>query len=141
MSLQGERQSHALEVKVIRPKAGASERVASLCLLFLSVFVSLLPLTGCPYYPPPGATVVMTPASFDRSFAAAAGAMHDEGLTITVQDRGSGTVVGGLDGSTVTASVRQQADGSVVVQFNSRDVRDPGLLDRISSRYDRLMGR
>jgi hypothetical protein len=83
----------------------------------------------------------MTPASFDRSFAAAAGAMHDEGLTITVQDAGSGTIVGGLDGSTVTATVRRQADGSVVVQFNSGDARDPALLGRISSRYDRRMGR
>jgi hypothetical protein len=141
MSLQGERQSHTFEVKVIRLKAAANERVASLCLLFLSAFVLLLPLTACPYYPPPGATVVMTPASFDRSFAAAAGAMHDEGLTITVQDRDSGTVVGGLGGSTVTASVRRQADGSVVVHFNSGDARDPALLERISSRYDRLMGR
>jgi hypothetical protein len=107
----------------------------------LGSLVSLLLLAGCPYYPPPGATVVMTPASFERSFAAAAGAMHDEGLTITVQDAGSGTIVGGLDGSTVTATVRRQADGSVVVQFNSRDARDPALLERISSRYDRLMGR
>jgi hypothetical protein len=41
----------------------------------------------------------------------------------------------------VTASVRQQADGSVVVQFNSKDARDPTLLDRISRSYDRRMGR
>src|ERR1700754_5189044 len=133
MSLQGERQSHTFEVKVIRLKAAANERVASLCLLFLSAFVLLLPLTACPYYPPPGATVVMTPASFDRSFAAAAGAMHDEGPTITVQDRDSGTVGAGRGA--------QKADGSVVVHFNSGDARDPALLERISSRYDRLMGR
>ncbi|MFC0691908.1 hypothetical protein ACFFG5_07030 [Paraburkholderia humisilvae] len=83
----------------------------------------------------------MTPASFNQSFAAASGAMRDEGLAITVQDPGSGTVVGGLDGSTVTASVSQQADGSVVVQFNSSDARDPTLLARISRSYDRRMGR
>jgi hypothetical protein len=40
----------------------------------------------------------------------------------------------------VTASVRQQPDGSVVVQFNS-PTRNPTLLDRISRGYDRRMGR
>ncbi|CAH2897619.1 MULTISPECIES: hypothetical protein [Paraburkholderia] len=100
----------------------------------------VLPLTGCPYYAPPPGTVVTVPASFDRSFSAAAGAMRDEGLVISVQDPGTGTVVGELDGSTVTASVRQQPDGSVVVQFNS-PTRNPTLLDRISRGYDRRMGR
>ncbi|WP_408172894.1 hypothetical protein [Paraburkholderia strydomiana] len=66
--------------------------------------------------------------------------MRDEGLVISVQDPGTGTVVGELDGSTVTASVRQQPDGSVVVQFNS-PTRNPTLLDRISRGYDRRMGR
>jgi hypothetical protein len=83
----------------------------------------------------------MKPASFDQSFAAASGAMRDEGLAISVQDPGSGTIVGGLNGSTVTASVSQQADGSVVVKFNSGNARDPNLLQRISSSYDRRMGR
>jgi hypothetical protein len=111
-------------------------------LLLVVICASLLPLTGCPYYAaPPTATVVMTPASFNQSFAAASGAMRDEGLAITVQDPGSGTIVGGLDGSTITASVSQQADGSVVVQFNSSNARDPILLQRISHSYDRRMGR
>ncbi|MEX3935354.1 hypothetical protein AB4Y32_26760 [Paraburkholderia phymatum] len=111
------------------------------CLLLTGILGSLLPLTGCPYYAAPPGTVITTPASFDRSFAAASGAMRDEGLSITVQDPASGTIVGGLDGATVTSSVRQQADGSVVVQFNSKDARDPSLLDRISRSYDRRMGR
>ncbi|MGA7776237.1 MAG: hypothetical protein WCA85_00740 [Paraburkholderia sp.] len=110
-------------------------------LALISVCALLLPLTGCPYYAVPPGTVVTTPASFDRSFSAAADAMRDEGLTISVEDPGSGTVIGRLNGSTVTASVRQQADGSVVVQFNSPDPRDPTLLDRISRGYDRRMGR
>lgn len=109
-------------------------------LIVLTTFAALLPLTGCPYYVPAG-TVVMTPASFDRSFSAAAGAMSDEGLAITVQDPASGTVIGNLNGTTVTAAVRQQPDGSVVVQFNSADARDPTLLQRISRSYDRRMGR
>ncbi|MEI5995676.1 hypothetical protein H3V53_00140 [Paraburkholderia bengalensis] len=102
---------------------------------------SLLFMEGCPYYAVPAGTVVTTPASFNRSFAAAAGAMQDEGLAISVQDPGTGTIVGGIDGGVVQASVRQQADGSVVVQFDSKNARDPALLDRISRSYDRRMGR
>jgi hypothetical protein len=67
--------------------------------------------------------------------------MRDQGLTLSQQDPGSGTIVGALGGDVVTASVRQQADGSVVVQFNSKGARDPQLLDRISYSYERRMGR
>jgi|GEM_PF-459553 hypothetical protein len=109
-------------------------------LLVFTMFAALLPLTGCPYYVPAG-TVVTTPASFDRSFSAAAGAMSDEGLAITVRDPASGTVVGNLNGMTVTAGIQQQPNGSVVVRFNSADARDPTLLQRISRSYDRRMGR
>lgn len=106
-----------------------------------SVCACLLPLAGCPYYAVPAGTVVMTPASYDRSFSAAAGAMRDEGLALTVQDPGTGTIAGTIDGGTVTANVRQQSDGSVIVQFNSADARDPTLMQRISRSYDRRMGR
>ena len=41
----------------------------------------------------------------------------------------------------MTASVRTQADGSVRVQFDARDVRDAALIQRISSAYDARMGR
>ena len=58
-----------------------------------------------------------------------------------VEDRNAGTVVGKLDTATVTASVRTQADSSVRVQFDSRDARDPALIERISRSYDRRMGR
>ncbi|MBV8262142.1 MAG: hypothetical protein JO239_14680 [Paraburkholderia sp.] len=109
--------------------------------MLASVCAALLPLAGCPYYAPPPGTVVMTPASYDRSFSAAAGAMRDEGLAITVQDPGTGAIAGTIEGSTVTANVQQQGDGSVIVQFNSADARDPTLLPRISRSYDRRMGR
>ncbi|TXC81273.1 hypothetical protein FRZ40_42615 [Paraburkholderia azotifigens] len=110
-------------------------------LLLICAVGSVLPLAGCTYYGVPPGTVVAAPASFDRSFAAAAGAMRDEGLSITTQDPASGTIIGALDGDVVTTSVRQQADGSVVVQFDSKPARDPALLDRISHSYDRRMGR
>jgi len=116
-----------------------SARVALVAAGTLATLATLATLSGCPYYPP--GTVVMTPASYDRSFAAAAGAMHDQGLAITVQDPASGTVVGTLNGGTVTASVRQQSDGSVQVRFDSSNVPDQTLLERISLSYDRRMGR
>ena len=129
MSLWGKRQI---------PSAGG---LVSRRLMLAGVCACLLPLAGCPYYAAPAGTVVMTPASYDRSFAAAAGAMRDEGLAITVQDPGTGTIAGTLDGGTVTANVHQQADGSVVVQFNTADARDPTLVHRVVSSYDRRMGR
>jgi len=98
-------------------------------------------LSAC-YYVPVAPTVVPgAPASFDRSFAAASGALRDQGLTVTSEDRNTGTIVGKLEGGTVTASVRQQADGSVRVQFDANGMRDPGVIDRVSRSYDRRMGR
>ncbi|SAL50330.1 hypothetical protein [Caballeronia humi] len=111
-------------------------------ILYAAACSVLIVLSACAYYPVPAAgTVVMTPASYDRSFSAAAGAMRDEGLTLTVQDPASGNIAGQLGNSTVTANVRQQSDGSVRVQFDARDAQDPTLLDRISRSYDRRMGR
>ena len=103
----------------------------------------VLALAGCTYYvPPPTSTVVPgAPASFDRSFGAAAGALRDQGLAISAEDRSTGTIVGKGDGGTVTANVRQQADGSVRVQFDAAGVRDQGLISRVSRSYDQRMGR
>lgn len=100
-------------------------------------------LAGCTYYVPPPTTTVVpgVPASFDRSFAAASGAMRDQGLTIASEDRTSGRIIGKLEGGTVTANVRQQADGSVRVQFDASGMRDPGVIERVSRSYDSRMGR
>ncbi|MBB3179878.1 hypothetical protein [Variovorax sp. Sphag1AA] len=105
---------------------------AVICALSLSV-------SGC-YYPPV-AYPASTPASFDRSFSAASNAMREQGLTIRSEDRANGTIVGTQGNGTVTASVRQQADGSVRVQFDANGPRDPNLIDRVSRSYDRYMGR
>jgi hypothetical protein len=101
-------------------------------------------LTACAYYAvpaPPVAYTTSTPASFDRSFAAATDALRDQGLTITQQDRANGIVVGKAGSATVTANVRQQGDGSVRVQFDAKGSNDPSLIDRVSRSYDGRMGR
>jgi hypothetical protein len=100
---------------------------------------AVLTLAGC-YYPP-GTYVATAPASVDRSFYAAADAMRDQGVTIGVQDRAGGTIIGQLGGATVTATVLQQPDGSVQVRFNATNASDPTLLQRVSQSYDYRMGR
>ena len=105
---------------------------AVVCALSMSV-------SGC-YYPPV-AYPAPAPASFERSFSAASNAMREQGLAIRSEDRASGTIVGTQGGATVTANVRQQADGSVRVQFDANGPRDPNLIDRVSRSYDRNMGR
>ena len=89
----------------------------------------VLALAGCTYYVPPPTTTVVpgAPASFDRSFGAAAGALRDQGLAISAEDRSTGTIVG--------------KDGSVRVQFDAAGVRDQGLIGRVSRSYDQRMGR
>ncbi len=83
----------------------------------------------------------MTPASFDRTFTAAAGAMHDQGLAISLADPVRGVVVGSLESRTVMAGVDQLPDGHVRVTFDSMGENDPALMARISSSYDHRMGR
>ncbi|MFC5606886.1 hypothetical protein [Variovorax soli] len=103
---------------------------------------ALLALGGCAYYVPAAYPVTSAaPASFDRSFSAASNAMRDQGLAIRTEDRGSGVIVGTQGGATVTANIRQQADGSVRVQFDANGPRDPALIDRVSRGYDAYMGR
>jgi hypothetical protein len=87
--------------------------------------------------------VAAGPSRFDRAWAAAVGAMQDQGVAITEQDRARGIVRGGRGGLTVTANVLQQADGRVRVEFNTTGSlgSDPTLVDRISASYDRRMGR
>jgi hypothetical protein len=103
----------------------------------------LVSAASCTYYVAPGATTTTSPASFDRSWGAAVGAMQDQGVEISVEDRAGGMIRGRRGGIDITANVRSQGDGSVRVQFDSAGAtaQDPTLLQRISSSYDRRMGR
>jgi len=106
----------------------------------LALCGAVLAMGGCYYYPPYPVTTSV-PASFDRSFSAASNAMRDQGLSIRTEDRANGVIVGAQGAATVTANVRQQADGSVRVQFDANGPRDPALIDRVSRSYDAYMGR
>jgi len=107
--------------------------------------VSALLLGSCVAYVPAYVPVGSQPTvqqRFDRSWAAATGAMSDQGLTITSQDRGTGVIQGQRGGITITTTLETLADGSVQVKFASRgdDRTDPGLVRRVSDSFDRRMG-
>jgi hypothetical protein len=52
--------------------------------------------SACTYYqaPPPSYPAPPSPSTFDRAWDAAVGAAYDEGVQVTVQDRGSGLIRG-----------------------------------------------
>lgn len=109
---------------------------------------SLVPfaLAGCESTGEPAAAVPTTypgaqPSQFDRAFDAARSALLDQGLSIASEDRAAGLVVGTMASTTISISLRRQQDGTTRVQFSASDSRDPKLLDRVSSSYNRRMGR
>lgn len=103
---------------------------------------TLVMAAGCvvydPYYAAPNPA-----ATFDRSWSAAAGALSDQGLQITSQDRGSGVIEGRRGNITVKARVFTRADGSVQVEFNTSGsgTESQNLSAQVSRAYDARMGR
>ena len=110
----------------------------------LLAIAALLSTSGCVVYEPvpvgPQATLQQR---FDRSWAAAANAMADQGLTITSQNRGAGVISGERAGTVIVATVESLPDGRIQVKFDSRGPgsADRGLVQRVSDSYDRRMGR
>jgi hypothetical protein len=98
-------------------------------------------LAGCVVYEPvPVASPQLSMQQrFDRSWAAASGAMYDEGVTITSQDRDAGVIRGNKGADSIVATVQTLADGRIQVKFDSKG--DPALVHRVSQSYDRRMGR
>ena len=114
-------------------------------LLIPILVIAIAMLSACVYQTPaPGPyTTTSTVSKFDRSWSAARGALADQSVRLTSEDRGAGVIQGTSGGINVTGSVRQQADGSVRVQFDTSGAttQDPGLIDRITQSYNRRMGR
>lgn len=109
----------------------------------LLMWLGLALLGGCVYYPaaPYPAPAVYGPSTFDRAYDAALGALSDQGLRITSQDRASGQIVGTRGGTAVTASVRPQPDGTTRVEFKTSGEPDAGLSQRVLAAYNARMGR
>ena len=99
-------------------------------------------LSACTYYATPyPATAPYTVNSFDRSYDAALGALADQGLRITAQDRASGNIVGSNGPMSVTAMVRPQADGTTRVEFKTSGDASGNLSQRVLASYNARMGR
>jgi hypothetical protein len=100
-------------------------------------------LGGCVVYEPVPVSQPTVQQRFDRSWSAAAGAMSDEGVAITAQDRGAGVIRGTRGGALVTASVQTLADGRIQVKFDAAGPSgtDTAFVHRLSDSYDRRMGR
>ena len=101
-----------------------------------------LVMSGCVVYEP----MVTQPSveqRFERSWMAAGGALTDQDVAITSQDRGAGMIRGQRGNIGITASVRTLADGRLEVKFDQSGGAsgDPELVHRISESYDRRMGR
>jgi hypothetical protein len=102
-------------------------------------------LAGCvaydPYYPYYGYGGG-TAATFNQAWNAAGGAMQDQGVQITREDRSAGIIEGTRGSQRVSSRVITQNDGRVRVEFNVGSAQDdPGMPDRLSRSYDARMGR
>jgi hypothetical protein len=95
-------------------------------------------LAGCVVYDPHYPYGQTMPSAYDRAWSAALGAIRDQGVQISNEDRSNGVIEGRTGTATVRARIVTQADGRVRVEFNTGD---PGLSDRISRSYDARMGR
>ena len=113
--------------------------VAAWLLKVLGVAAASLALAACVVYEP---APYQAPSTYDRAWAAAIGAMQDQGVTISDQDRAAGVLRGTRGPTGVTAVVRTRPDGRVQVEFNTTGTSsDAGLVERVGESYNRRMGR
>jgi hypothetical protein len=101
---------------------------------------ALLLLQAC-YYPT--YATAPAPSKFDTAWQALHAAAVDEGVRITADDRGSGTIRGEKGTSSVLMTANTQADASVrvAISVTAPNGEDTGLKDRLTRSYQRHMGR
>ena len=79
-------------------------------------------------------------ANFNRTFDWALGAMTDQKLVLSVQDRRGGRIVGETGGETITATLQPMHDGTLRVSFVPQN-DTPAALALQRSVADRYMAR
>jgi hypothetical protein len=117
-----------------RPTTGAPGLRRSLLL-----GIALAALAGCST--PPQRTHFDSLASYGRTFDIALGAMADQKMIFSVQDRRHGNIVAERNGDVVTATLQPQFDGTIRVTFNAPNPMpaDPELLKRVITAYNERM--
>jgi len=115
---------------------GAQRMNLKLSLIRLTAVLALLALGSCVVYQP--VPMPMQQSRFDQSWAAASGALFDQGLTITMQDRSTGVIRGERGDTSVTATLETLPGGGVQVKFSGKG--DPTVVDRVSQSFNRRMG-
>ena len=119
-------------------------RTAMLKTLLILLTLAVAFTTGCTYYQTAPGVYSTTPVSkFDRPWSAAIGALADQRVKITAENRAAGVAQGTRNGIDGTANIKTQADGGVRVQFDTSGAttRDPDLINRITASYNSRMGR
>ena len=114
-------------------------RMAALALLVLLLSV----LAACSISPPeptPG-RVPDSMVGYNRTFDTALGAMADQKMTISEQDRRNGRIVGELDGQTITTTLQPMRDGTLRVNFEPKDdsPEATALVQRLATSYNARM--
>ena len=106
----------------------------------LLLTLGLVVLAGCASQSP--RTQFDSPLSFDRTFNTVMGAMADQKMTFSVQDRRQGLLVAELNGDTVQATLRPNPlDSTVRVEFSAVGAPhgDDKLLTRVVDAYRQRM--
>ena len=103
------------------------------------LWYALAVLGGCAGTPP--GTVPDSYISYDRTFDAARGAMSDQKMTFSLQDRRNGKIVATANGTGISATLQPQLDGTLRVLFAAQEEppADPGLLQRVIHSYSLRM--
>lgn len=87
----------------------------------------------------PSGTVPDSQLDFDRTFAAARGALLDQKLSVTKQDRRFGTLEGVNGPQAVSVSLQTLRDGTIRVSFTplgEASAADAALLERVAASYN-----
>ncbi len=106
-----------------------------------ALLLALAGLVGC--VGAASGTVPDSMSSYDHTFDTALGAMADQKMTFSQQDRRQGMIVGAVGGVTITATLHPMPDGTIRVSFKQQGeaAADPGLLKRVVDSYNERMSR
>ena len=106
--------------------------------LVLALVASLSVLSGCADQP---GRVPDSMLNFDRTFDAALGALVDQKMVVTQQDRRRGTIEATAGKAGINVTLSNMLDGTIRVNFDPQGdmSADPGLLQRVTDSYNQRM--